>query len=93
MSKLQRRHPLLVRQATQPFFIPVSTTENKFGKIDKTYVVCEKDKISSLPRLKRNFVERVNCNKAISINTGHVPHVENPELLAETILKSNNQIP
>ncbi len=79
--------PQLVRQATQPFFVPVTTTENNFGKIVKTFVVCEKDKIFSATAQK-NLVKTINCNKAISINTGHVPHVENPEILAETILNS-----
>ena len=86
-EQIAKAAPLLVRQATQPFFVPVSTTENNFGKIDKTYIVCEKDKILSAAAQKK-LVERVNCNKAISIHTGHVPHVENPELLAETILNS-----
>jgi pimeloyl-ACP methyl ester carboxylesterase len=67
--------------------VPVTTTENNFGKIDKTFVVCEKDKIFSATAQKE-LVKTINCNKAISINTGHVPHVENPEILAEIILKS-----
>ena len=45
-EQIAKAAPQLVRQATQPFFIPVTTTENNFGKIDKTYIVCEKDKIS-----------------------------------------------
>ena len=86
-EQIAKAAPQLVRQATQPFFISVNTTENNFGKIDKTYIVCVKDKILSATAQKE-LVKIINCNKAISINTGHVPHVENPELLAETILKS-----
>jgi len=86
-EQIAKAAPQLVREATQPFFVPVTTTENNFGKIDKIYVVCEKDKILSAPA-QRELVKKINCNKAISINTGHVPHVENPELLAEIILNS-----
>lgn len=86
-EQIGKAAPQLVRQATQPFFVPVITTENNFGKIDKTYIICEKDKILSATA-QREIVKTINCNKAISINTGHVPHVENPEILAETILKS-----
>jgi pimeloyl-ACP methyl ester carboxylesterase len=86
-GQIAKAAPQWVRQATQPFFIPVTTTEGNFGKIDKTYIVCEKDKIISATAQKE-LVKKINCNKAISINTGHVPQVENPELLAETILRS-----
>lgn len=79
--------PQLVRQATQPFFVPVTTSDNAFGKIDKTFIVCEKDKILSATAQKE-LAKITNCNKTISINTGHVPSIENPESLAETILKS-----
>jgi pimeloyl-ACP methyl ester carboxylesterase len=86
-EQIMNAAPHLVHQATQPFFVPVTTTVNRFGKIDKIFIVCEKDKILSAAAQKE-LAKIINCNKIISINMGHVPHVENPELLAETILKS-----
>jgi len=86
-EQIAKAAPQLVRQATQPFFVPVTTTENNFGKIDKTFIVCEKDKIFSATAQKE-LVKTINCNKEFSINTGHVPHVENPKILAEAILRS-----
>jgi len=86
-EQIMKAAPQLVRQATQPFFVPVTTTENNFGKIDKTFIVCEKDKMLSASAQKE-LVKTINCTKEISINTGHIPHVENPEILAESILKS-----
>jgi len=34
---------------------------------------------------QKELIKRINCK---SISTGHVPHVENPKILAEAILKS-----
>ena len=78
--------PNLVRQATQPFFAPVSTTDLSFGRVEKAYIVCEKDKIISQAAQKK-LIQIVNCSKSVSIPTGHVPHVENPQALADAIAK------
>ena len=79
--------PNLVRQATQPFFVTVGTTKNAFGKIDKVYIICEKDKILSA-NAQRLLIDKIGIPKSISLNTGHVPHVENPEQLAKAILEA-----
>ncbi|MEO8771069.1 MAG: alpha/beta fold hydrolase [Ferruginibacter sp.] len=77
--------PQLVRQATQPFFAPVTTTENNFGKIPKVYIECTMDKILSIDKQKQ-LAKMAVCSHSISLNTGHVPQVESPIQLAETLL-------
>ena len=77
----------LVHQATQPFFATVATSVNAFGKIDKTYIVCENDKVLS-PTAQRKLIKQIGIGKSITLNTGHVPHVENPDALALAILNS-----
>jgi pimeloyl-ACP methyl ester carboxylesterase len=79
--------PNLVHQATKPFFEAVETSANAFGKIDKTYIVCEYDKIIS-PAAQRNLIEKVGINKSLTLSTGHVPNVEDPGALANAILKA-----
>ncbi|MEO3403300.1 alpha/beta hydrolase [Mucilaginibacter sp. CAU 1740] len=79
--------PNLVHQATQPFFAAVETTANAFGKIDKTYIVCEHDKVLS-QTAQRNLIEQIGIGKSLSLSTGHVPNVENPDALAQAILNS-----
>ena len=79
--------PHLVYQATQPFFAAVETSVNAFGKIDKTYIVCEYDKILP-PAAQRNLIEKVGIGKSLTLSTGHVPNVEDPAALAEAILNS-----
>lgn len=86
-AQIAEAAPKLVRQATQPFFVPVTLSDSAFGKIDKTFIICELDQILSAST-QRELAAKINCNKTLSINTGHVASVENPELLAETILKS-----
>ncbi|MRX70103.1 Pimeloyl-ACP methyl ester carboxylesterase [Flavobacterium resistens] len=79
--------PNLVRQATQPFFAVVATTANTFGKIDKTYIICENDKIIS-STAQRNLIEQIGIRKSLILDTGHVPNIENPDALALAILDS-----
>ncbi|MBO0323787.1 alpha/beta hydrolase [Muricauda sp. CAU 1633] len=87
IEQINAAAPKLVRQATQPFFAVVSTSENAFGKIEKTFIVCEHDKILS-PNAQRNMSKAVGISKAFTISTGHVPQIENPEELAKLILKA-----
>jgi pimeloyl-ACP methyl ester carboxylesterase len=79
--------PNLVHQATQPFFAAVETSANAFGKIDKTYIVCEHDKIIS-PTAQRNLIKQIGISKSLTLSTGHVPNVENPDALAQAILNA-----
>lgn len=79
--------PNLVHQATQPFFVAVETSEKAFGKIDKTYIVCENDKILSATA-QRNLIEQIGISKSITLNSGHIPNVENPDALALALLNS-----
>ena len=79
--------PNLVHQATQPFFAAVETSANAFGKIDKTYIVCEYDKILS-PTAQRNLIEKIGISKSLTLNSGHVPNVENPDALSQAILNA-----
>ncbi len=76
----------LVYQATQPFFVPVSTGEN-FKQIPKTYIICEKDKVIS-PNAQKQLIEVCQIDTSLSIDTGHVPQVENPTQLANILLQA-----
>ena len=83
--QIQAAAPKLVRQATQPFFAAVKTTDEAFGRIEKAYIVCEKDKILS-PEAQRRLMDKIRCTRSLSLQTGHVPHVEEPAALANAIL-------
>ena len=87
IQQIMEAAPNLVHQATQPFFATVETSVNAFGKIDKTYIVCENDKVLS-PTAQRKLIKQIGIGKSITLNTGHVPHVENPDALALAILNS-----
>ncbi len=87
IQQITEAAPNLVYQATQPFFAAVETSANAFGKIDKTYIVCENDKILS-PTAQRKLIKQIGINKHLTLDTGHVPNVENPDALALAILNS-----
>ncbi len=87
IQQIAEAAPNLVHQATQPFFAAVETSANAFGKIDKTYIVCEYDKVIS-QTAQRNLIEKIGIDKSLTLGTGHVPNVENPDALAQAILNS-----
>lgn len=77
--------PNLVHQATQPFFDSVITTDN-FNKIPKTYIICTKDKIIS-QNAQQRLIDVCEIETKLTINTGHVPQIENPIELANALLQ------
>lgn len=78
--------PKLVHEATQPFFVPVTTTAN-FKQIPKAYIICTKDKIIS-QNAQQHLIDVCKIETKLSINTGHVPQIESPIKLANTILEA-----
>lgn len=89
MAQLIERQPCRDRErpgceATQPFFAAVTTTDEAFGRIEKAYIVCEKDKILSA-EAQRRLMDKIRCTRSHSLKTGHVPHVEDPTALANAI--------
>ncbi|MDR6763669.1 pimeloyl-ACP methyl ester carboxylesterase [Flavobacterium sp. 2755] len=87
IEQITESAPNLVHQATQPFFETVETSANAFGLIDKTYIICENDKILS-STAQRNLIQQIGITKSLTLSTGHVPNVENPDALALAILNS-----
>lgn len=78
--------PNLVNQATQPFFSSVTTNKN-FSQIPKTYIICTKDKVIS-PNAQQHLINVCGIETKLTIDTGHVPQIENPIELANTLLQA-----
>ena len=59
-------------------------TKGLLSKLAKVYIYTQKDQIITLASQK-NIAKGIKVQKTLSINTGHVPMVTNPELLAKTL--------
>ncbi len=78
--------PKLVHEPTQPFFVPVTTTNN-FNQIPKAYIICAKDKVIS-QNAQQHLIDVCEIETRLTINRGHVPQIENPIELANTLLEA-----
>lgn len=78
--------PKLVHEPTQPFFVPVTTTAN-FQQVPKAYIICLKDKVIS-QNAQQHLIDVSEIGTRLSINTGHVPQIESPIELANTLLEA-----
>jgi pimeloyl-ACP methyl ester carboxylesterase len=78
--------PNLVHQATQPFFVPVTTSVN-FNQIPKAYIICTKDKVIS-QNAQQHLIDICEIGTKLTISTGHVPQIENSIKLASILLQA-----
>ena len=76
--------PQLVEQATKPFFEPVVTSEENFGRVPKAYVETTMDKVISL-KMQRHCQKKNGITEAITLEYGHVPLETAPAELAQAL--------
>ena len=62
----------------------VDWTEDRFGTITRTYVMCERDRVID-PLVQRQMVAAVGCDKVHSLDTGHSPFLSRPRELGRLI--------
>lgn len=71
----------------QPFIDSVTLSDNNFGKVHKTYVLCSNDKtISSEDQMK---MAKDVVNNVISVSADHSPFYSSTQDLAKIILRNN----
>lgn len=81
----KRAKSLLVPQATAPFATPVSTSEEKFGKVQRIYISCLGDRAIT-PSAQAKMYNALSCEKVIYMDTSHSPFLSAPEKLASHLL-------
>jgi pimeloyl-ACP methyl ester carboxylesterase len=62
----------------------VQLTEERYGKLPKSYVVCTKDRVLD-PVLQRVMAARADCSRVKEIDSGHSPFLSRPTETAETL--------
>jgi pimeloyl-ACP methyl ester carboxylesterase len=82
---LMRAKSLLVPQSAAPFLTPVSTTPEKFGRVPRVYISCDRDRAIS-PAIQEKMCNNLPCEKVIKMDTSHSPFLSAPEELARHLL-------
>lgn len=71
---------LLAPEPNEPGTTPLRLTQERFGRIPRTYIECLQDRAVSL-RLQREMHSAISCD-VISMDTGHTPLLSAPDELA-----------
>lgn len=74
----------LVAQSAAPFGTPVQTSVERWGRISRYYVECERDRAITL-KLQREMQKHSPCRQTFSIDTDHSPFLSAPEQLADIL--------
>jgi pimeloyl-ACP methyl ester carboxylesterase len=82
---LARATPRLVPDPLAPVVTPVHTTEANFGRIQRVYIECLRDRAIG-PGLQRQMYTAVPCHQVISMDTDHSPFLSAPEELAAHLI-------
>jgi pimeloyl-ACP methyl ester carboxylesterase len=76
----------LVAQSAAPLGTPVETTAERWGRIPRYYIECERDRAITL-KLQREMQKHSPCRQTFSIDTDHSPFLSAPEQLADILLR------
>ncbi|MCC6918380.1 MAG: alpha/beta fold hydrolase [Alphaproteobacteria bacterium] len=74
---------LLVPQSAEPFGAVPELTEGRFGRVPRSYIVCEQDKAIG-PKKQRWLAERAGA-ETVAIARSHSPFFSAPEELARVL--------
>jgi len=71
-------------QATAPFHEPVRSTDERWGSVPRSYILCNDDRAIS-PAMQRRMLARVPCDPVVELASGHSPFYSNPAALAAAL--------
>ena len=75
----------LVPEPSSPRTTPVKLTEERFGRVRRTYIECLKD--NAIPiSVQRKMCATLPCERVIRMNTSHSPFISSPQELASHLL-------
>jgi len=83
-AQIELARLLLMPQATEPVGAVMHLSAEKFGRLRKSYIVCEDDRTIS-PVAQRKMIARTGINVTRSLQTSHSPFFSAPAALLEAI--------
>lgn len=75
---------LILDEPLAPLATPVQVTDARFGQIDKVYVHTSLDQVIS-PAFQARMVEDTPVRSTVTLRTGHLPFLTDPDGLAKAI--------
>ena len=75
----------LVEQSPAPFQALVATTAERWGRVPRYYIECERDRAITL-KLQREMQKHAPCRQTFRLDTDHSPFLSTSEQLADALL-------
>jgi pimeloyl-ACP methyl ester carboxylesterase len=85
-SVLEQILPRLGAEPAAPFETRLETTPDRFGRVPRYYVECERDRIIPIS-VQRRMHAAIPCKRVYTIDTGHAPFFSAPEELTSILLE------
>lgn len=73
-------------QPFEPIISPITTTEERWGRLPRAFIECLDDRIVTLES-QRRAQARLPCDPVIAIDSDHSPFISAPESLAAALTK------
>ena len=80
---------LLVPEPLAPLGTPIHVTGARFGRVDRVYIECARDRAITLPA-QRLMQQRLPCRTRLTLDTDHSPFLSRAEELTEALLQTLN---
>ena len=76
---------LLCAEPVAPLLTPLQVSEERWGRVPRTYIHCRRDRALSF-EMQQRLVARTPCDAVRVIDTDHSPFLSRPEVLSEMLL-------
>jgi pimeloyl-ACP methyl ester carboxylesterase len=70
---------------TQPLAAPIAYTEERFGRVRRIFIHCDRDAAIS-PEIQRQIHETTPFERVVRLDASHSPFLSMPRTLAETLV-------
>ena len=74
----------VVPESTTVARTPVAWTEERFGTIPRSFIICERDRVID-PLIQRQMIVDVGCDTVERLDSGHSPFLSHPEQLSSLL--------
>jgi pimeloyl-ACP methyl ester carboxylesterase len=76
---------LLVPEPIGPASTPLHITEERWGTVARSYILCAQDRAIS-PATQRSMVDGVGVDRVVEMDSGHSPFLSQPDRLAAVLI-------
>ena len=86
---IELAHSQLVAEPARPTLSKLSLTDERFGTVSRSYILCTEDQAISID-FQKQMLTRQSCEKIATLNTSHSPFLSQPNELVDALINVSN---